>query len=263
MTLVISKIFEYISHFCFFTPLQILINKAYVKLFNISLDEFDSIESYRSLNSLFIRSLVREREFLEDLSVLISPSDGLITEVGKCTNNKALQIKGKEYVVSDFLDKSIGDDYEFINIYLSPSNYHRFHAPTNLIVKKVRFIKGALYPVNNFALKNVENLFTKNKRVVLECVDCYGNEFFIVAIGALNVGRIQIHITPELIDKKDSCVIVLDDIRINKGDEIGYFEMGSTIVMITKGWNYNVESGNKVLFGNDIGVSHDTGNKES
>lgn len=254
MTLIISKLFEYFSHFRFYTPIQVFINRTYIKLFNISLDEFDTIQSYKSLNSLFIRSLIKDRDYSLDNNILISPSDGVITECGKCINGIAMQIKGKQYSVADFIYHELGDEYDYINIYLSPKDYHRFHAPTDLIIKKIRFVKGALYPVNNIALKNIDNLFSKNKRVILECIDTKGDNFFIIAIGALNVGRIQIHMAPNIINQKDNIEIDIDNIKINKGDEIGYFEMGSTIVMITTKWCYNAESDKSIRYGDNIGA---------
>ncbi|WP_104722111.1 phosphatidylserine decarboxylase [Helicobacter mesocricetorum] len=251
----ISHLFEKIAHYAFPRKIQVFINRTYVKFFGINMEEFDTLESYPTLNALFTRSFVKERQFDKTATTMIAPCDSLIMEFGECQNNLAMQIKGKSYSLKDFVAKKLEDGFFYVNFYLSPKDYHRFHAPINLKVKSVNFINGILLPVHKKSLQTNDNLFNKNKRVVLECVDDFGNPFYFIAIGALNVGRIQIHIIPELIYLKENKNFVLEKpYLLKKGEEIGCFEMGSTIVTLSTNWEYSIKNGEKIYFGESIGT---------
>ena len=158
------------------------------------MEEFDTLQSYPTLNALFTRSLVKMRSFDKSEVAMIAPCDSVIMESGVCKENLAMQIKGKSYKIDDFIHHKIDENFFYVNFYLSPSDYHRFHAPVDLWVKKIAFIQGLLLPVNERSLYKNENLFIKNKRVVLECEDEFGNDLYYVAVGALNVGKIQINL---------------------------------------------------------------------
>lgn len=257
----ISHLFEKIAHCAFPRKIQIFINRTYVKFFGINMEEFDTLESYPTLNALFTRSFVKQREFDKTTTTMIAPCDSLIMEFGECQNDLAMQIKGKAYAISDFVTKNLEDGFFYINFYLSPKDYHRFHAPINLKVKSVNFINGMLLPVHRKSLEKNDNLFNKNKRVVLECIDDFENPFYLVAIGALNVGRIQIHIIPEIVNLKENKSFVFkESYLLKKGDEIGCFEMGSTIVVLSKNWEYSIKNKEKIYFGECIG-NHKRGEK--
>ncbi|MDE5603708.1 MAG: phosphatidylserine decarboxylase [Helicobacter sp.] len=250
----ISDCFEKITHYAFPTKLQNFINRAYVKFFDVNMEEFDVLEAYPTLNALFTRSFIKQREFDKAITTIISPCDSLVIEIGECQNNLAMQIKGKSYTISDFITKKIEEGFFYANFYLSPKDYHRFHAPINLKVKSVNFINGMLLPVHRKSLQKNDNLFNKNKRVVLECVDDFENPFYFIAIGALNVGRIQIHILPEIVNLKENKSFVFEKpYLLKKGEEIGCFEMGSTIVILSKNWEYSIKSEEKIHFGECIG----------
>ncbi|CAM2797788.1 phosphatidylserine decarboxylase [Helicobacter burdigaliensis] len=252
-TNLISQVFEKFAKHSFHPKIQKWINLAYVKYFNINLEEFDTIESYESLNELFMRSLIKMRSFDKAQNVLIAPCDSKVMEFGECRDNQAMQIKGKEYFVSDFVLEELGEGFNYINLYLSPKDYHRFHAPIDLKVKRIDFIQGALYPVNKMGLEKVDSLFVKNKRVVLSCEDYKGNPFYFVAVGALNVGGIIIHFAPNIATLKENYSHTFSTpICLQKGDEIGSFQMGSTIVMLSKGWCYHTKLEEGIYFGECI-----------
>lgn len=251
-TNIFSKLFGKFANYCFPCRIQRYINGVYVRIFKINLDEFDSLESYQNLNALFTRSLIKFRSFDKTKTALISPCDGVITEFGVVDGNRAFQIKGSEYLVSDFIKNADLNGFNYVNFYLSPSDYHRFHAPLDLWVKKVHFIDGKLFSVRECFLKK-RAVFTLNKRVVLECLDEFENEFYFVAIGALNVGRIQINFAPEIANLKDSESLIFDKpIFVKKGDEIGTFLMGSSIVIFSRGFSYDLKLQEKVYFGEQI-----------
>ena len=222
-----------------FSPaLQNFINKTYIKMFDISLDEHPPLESYKSLNELFTRKLTKQRGFEGDDNTLISPADSRVTNFGVIESGQILQIKGKTYSLAELLgSKEKADALEggaFANLYLSPKDYHRFHAPCDAKVLYALHIPGALYPVNNPALNTVDGLFAKNERVVIALEASFG-VFYMVFVGALNVGRIVIEWDERIktnADKESISAYSYDDLHLKKGDEIGRFEMGSSIALI-------------------------------
>jgi phosphatidylserine decarboxylase len=134
-------------------------------------------------------------------------------------------------------EKSSVYDGEFINFYLSPKDYHRYHIPTNLKVLKAVHIPGKLYPVNNPSLRKKLNLFIENERVVLMCENSSGKKFFIVLVGALNVGVMQVSFESAIktnASATTSSIYKYKDLYLNKGDDFGCFEMGSTIVVLAQ-----------------------------
>lgn len=249
----LSWCFEKIAHHAFYPTIQRWINRAYVKIFNVKLEEFDTLANYPTLNALFTRSLVRMRNFDKTAFHLIAPCDSVVMEFGQCQEDYAMQIKGKSYRVSDFIKTKLAEGYYFINFYLSPGDYHRFHAPLTLKVKRLEFIDGRLQGVYEKSLLKHKEVFVKNKRVVLECEDEFGEILYFVAIGALNVGKIQINFAPEVVNFKTSQILNFEPpVLLKKGDEIGSFLMGSTIVLFTKHWQYDLNEKEKVYFGQCI-----------
>lgn len=219
---------------------QEIINASYVKLMKLNMSEFKNAKHYKSLNALFTRELVIKREIDENKDVVISPSDSLITECGKLQNDTALQIKGMAYSVEELLTYYCTSNFEkikdgsFMNFYLSPKDYHRYHAPSDFKLKKLIHVPGKLYPVNLKYLNKEFELFVQNERVILECEH---NEkiFYMVFVGALNVGQMVFEFEDRVEtnrDAKEMKVYEYDNIEIAKGDCLGYFKMGSTVVMI-------------------------------
>jgi len=152
-----------------------------------------------------------------------------------------LQIKGFSYGVREFLgdyilkeDKDRLIDGRYINFYLSPKDYHRYHAPCDLRVKKAVHIPGKLYPVNFKWLKKIPKLFIENERVILECYTHDEKLFYMVFVGALNVGKMQFIFDHKIQTNAKSSseqLYMYEDKWIKKGDELGRFEMGSTIII--------------------------------
>jgi phosphatidylserine decarboxylase len=219
---------------------QKIINGTYVNLMGLDMREFKNAKYYKSLNALFTRELILTREIDESNDVIISPSDSLITECGQLKNDTALQIKGMEYSVEELLTYYCTSNFEkikdgsFMNFYLSPKDYHRYHAPSNFKLKKLIHVPGKLYPVNLKYLNKEFELFVQNERVILECEN---NEkiFYMVFVGALNVGQMVFEFESRVetnIDAKEIKVYEYDNIEITKGECLGYFKMGSTVVMI-------------------------------
>ncbi|PAF50413.1 phosphatidylserine decarboxylase [Helicobacter sp. 13S00401-1] len=236
-----SRVFGKIANKAFPHIIQTFINRLYVYVFKIDMSEFEKPCSYKTLNALFTRSLIKPRNTDAKPFNLISPTDSLIMEQGALKDYKALQIKGMEYSVLPFLGlsdtKEIESikDYKFINLYLSPKDYHRFHAPCDLEVLEAKYFSGRLLPVNKPSLLKNKDLFNINERVVLKVRFSYNKEIaYYVAVGALNVGKMSFSFDVKIKTnaKFGDAIYTYKDCFFKAGDEIGTFEMGSTIVLI-------------------------------
>jgi phosphatidylserine decarboxylase len=263
MTNLISIIFGLFASHQFTPAIQNLINSSYAKIFELDMSEFEPVENYKSLNKLFTRKLLKQRDFDKNESLIISPCDAKITEFGSLDGILLLQIKGKSYSLAELLgSKEEAKKYEngqFVNFYLSPRDYHRFHAPMDMKVVSSTHIPGDLYPVNMPALNNINSLFAKNERVILECEDSKNNHFYLVFIGALNVGKILISFDERI--KTNSRADKITHYEYNnqvlkKGDELGMFEMGSSIVAVfpKEYASLNIQRMQKVSFGQTIAM---------
>jgi phosphatidylserine decarboxylase len=231
----VSQIFGKFAKTKFPKFLQCFINKSYVKIFKIDMSLFKEEDpcKYPTLNALFTREK-KEIEFHEDEDVLCSPCDGLITEYGDIKNKTAYQIKGKSYSIDELIPGNKLKGGFFINIYLSPKDYHRYHVPIDMQVLSATHIPGALYPVNLASLKKRDNLFCKNERVILRCKDTKDRIFYFVAVGALNVGSMVFNFDNRIKTNVNNAKITTfeyENLYLKKGEELGRFEMGSTILL--------------------------------
>jgi len=231
----VSRLFGTFAHTKFPSFFQCFINKMYVKIFEIDMSLFKEENpcNYPTLNEFFIREK-KEIEFYEDEDVVCSPSDGLITEYGEIKRNRAYQIKGKSYDITELIPDSSLDGGFFINIYLSPKDYHRYHTPIDMQVLSATHIPGALYPVNLPSLQKRDNLFLKNERVILKCKDKKDRIFYFVAVGALNVGSMVFNFDDRIktnVSNSKITTFEYKNLNLKKGSELGRFEMGSTILL--------------------------------
>ena len=220
--------------------IQKFINASYVRLMGLNMSEFKNARYYKSLNDLFTRELIIKREIDETQDVIISPTDSLITQCGQIKDDIALQIKGMEYSVEELLTYYCTSNFEkikngsFMNFYLSPKDYHRYHAPCDFRLSKLIHVPGKLYPVNLKYLNKEFELFVQNERVILEC-ETNGKIFYMIFVGALNVGQMVFEFEDRVEtnnDAKEMKVYTYDNIEITKGECLGYFKMGSTVVIL-------------------------------
>ena len=224
----------------FLSPVQKLINSSYVRLMGLNMSEFKHPRYYKSLNDLFTRELIIKRVIDENKNTIISPTDSLITQCGQIQNDIALQIKGMQYSVEELLTYYCSSNFEkvkdgsFMNFYLSPKDYHRYHAPCDFKLLKLIHVPGKLYPVNLKYLNKEFELFIQNERVILEC-ETNGKIFYMVFVGALNVGQMVFEFEDRVetnTNGKEMKVYTYENIEISKGECLGYFKMGSTVVML-------------------------------
>ncbi|QOY55807.1 phosphatidylserine decarboxylase [Candidatus Sulfurimonas marisnigri] len=264
ITSAVSQSFAKFANKKFSKPIQNFVNNSYVNLMGLDMSEFHSPNTYSSLNALFTRKLREDRMYSLDADDFISPCDSLISECGELQEEYALQIKGMRYKSDELLgdnfsqeEKSIVNNGTFVNFYLSPKDYHRYHIPTNLKVIKAVHIPGKFYPVNIPSLKKRVNLFIENERVVLLCETTNKKRFYMVLVSALNVGVMQVSFEPKIktnADAFNSSVYSYADLHLNKGDDFGCFEMGSTIVILAeKGMlELDIKAGDNVKYSDTI-----------
>jgi len=238
----ISTYFHKFASYEFPKPIQSFINNGYVKILGLDMTDFKEPSQYKTLNQLFTRELIHPREVDHSLDTFISPTDSFVTACGDIKEDTVLQIKGMEYKLKELLsDEIFYDDFEkvkdgkYMNFYLSPKDYHRYHSMYNCHITKLIHVPGKLYPVNFTYLKKQENLFIENERVILECKTTDNQLFYMVFVGALNVGKMvftfEESVKTNTEDTIHPKVYTYDDLYIQKGDCLGYFEMGSTLLV--------------------------------
>jgi phosphatidylserine decarboxylase len=245
------------------------INKLYTSVTGVDLSAFHPHSHYPTLNALFTRELRYKRDFSKDPKAIISPADSLISAQGVIEASDALQIKGFSYSIRELLtehfesekvERMIGG--KFINFYLSPMDYHRYHVPMDMVVSRVVHVPGLLYPVNFKYLQKIPALFVKNERVILECRDSNNRYFYMVLVGALNVGKMTLTFDERIetnVDASEVKVYDYEGVALQKGDELGMFMLGSTVVMIFENNFVNLEDkeGKSVRFGEIIATKRE------
>ncbi|MDD2790558.1 MAG: phosphatidylserine decarboxylase [Sulfurimonas sp.] len=264
ITSAISQSFGKFASKKFPTWFQKVVNGSYVSLMGLDMREFHAPSTYKSLNALFTRRLREERIYSLAAEDFISPCDSFISECGVIQEDYALQIKGMRYKCEELLgsefsadEKNIISDGTFINFYLSPKDYHRYHMPTNTKVLKAVHIPGKFYPVNVPSLKKRINLFIENERVVLLCETTAKQRFYMVLVSALNVGVMQVSFEPRIQTNAVATrpnAYTFENLYLDKGADFGCFEMGSTIVILAQKemLELTVSTGEHVKFGEVI-----------
>jgi phosphatidylserine decarboxylase len=241
-SLIVSSCVGKVASWSFPWFIQRIINRLYVAVFSIDLGDFHPAETYPTLNHLFTRELRKSRRIARGCDEIVSPCDGRIMACGDVDENMVFKIKGDCYSIQSLCGQNpMQGTWSFVNVYLAPKDYHRYHAPFSCSVTSVQKIKGFLHPVHGIAMRWIRRIYQKNARVVLEGVDCREKPFLMVMIGALNVGGIRL--------KHDSKKMPW---VLNMGDEIGYFEMGSSIVLLMQDTEIRVKAGESVRFGEAI-----------
>lgn len=205
----------------------------------IKLEEAElSVDEYPSLGEFFIRRLKPGARPLASTKV-VHPADSVVTQADRILSGKLVQAKGKYYSAAELIaDPKALEVYEggfFVTYYLCPTDYHRVHSPVTGIIKKISHIPGRLWPVNNWSTENIPELFSVNERVSLE-IETYQGFVNVVFVGATNVGQIELFVDSEI--RGNQFVLSKNlvkeglNISIEKGQELGCFRMGSTVVML-------------------------------
>jgi phosphatidylserine decarboxylase len=194
--------------------------------------------SFKSLHDCFTRELrpgLRPPD--PDPSIVVSPCDGIIGAFGAIDDAELFQVKGAGYSLLDLLgDPALVDTHRngrFITLRLTSSMYHRFHAPHDCRIEQVNFISGDTWNVNPIALKRVEKLFCKNERAVLRTRLETGEALTLVPVAAILVASIRLHFLNIVLNAQSRGPAMFPcDVSVRKGDELGWFEHGSTIIVL-------------------------------
>lgn len=193
---------------------------------------------FSSLHDCFTRELRPGlRPFNPDPDVAASPSDGIIGAHGPIAGTELYQIKGAPYSLMDLLGDAEAVDAHrngsFVTLRLTPGMYHRFHAPHDCRIEQVTSISGDCWNVNPITLKRVERLFCKNERAVLRIRLATGETLTLVAVAAVLVASIRLHFLDLVLKAREPGSKVFPcDVGVAKGDELGWFEHGSTIIVL-------------------------------
>jgi len=194
---------------------------------------------FNSLHECFTRRLKPgARPFHADEAVLCSPSDGIVGACGRIEGTRVLQAKGFPYTLQDLLGSdTLAQRYangNYVTLRLTSAMYHRFHAPADLTVDQVTYISGDTWNVNPIALQRVERLFCKNERAVIEARLARNNApVALVPVAAILVASIRLHFIDVLLHLRYRGPNVMPcQAAARKGEELGWFEHGSTIIML-------------------------------
>lgn len=198
--------------------------------------------NFNSLHDAFIRKLkAGARPVDPNSSVLTSPCDGIVGAHGKISDTQVFQAKGFPYSIRDLLpDPDLVARFingTYITIRITAGMYHRFHAPVDCHISQVTYITGDTWNVNPIALKRVEALFCKNERAVIEAeflgTSGHPMSFLMIPVAAILVASIRLHFIDVLLNLRYQGPNVIGcDAHYNKGDELGWFEHGSTIILL-------------------------------
>ena len=215
--------------------------RAYVRAYGVDLSEAAlPADAYPSFSAFFTRRLRDGARPIEtEPGVLVSPSDSRLASIGRVPDDGCLeQVKGDRYSLEALLGAS-GDAEalrggQHATLYLSPSMYHRVHSPVDGRIVAWRYVPGRLFPVNAMGVRAVPGLFTRNERVVILLeTDAHGR-VAVVLVGATNVGRIQLAFA-ELETNRGRATgrfAPPQPIPVRRGDELGVFNLGSTVVLL-------------------------------
>jgi len=215
---------------------------------------------YASFNAWFTRALKPGvRTFDTDPTAFLSPCDGKVSETGDLHENRILQAKGKEYTVQDLLANDpvcsqLPNGY-FSTIYLSPKDYHRIHMPLDGRLQRMIHVPGRLFSVAPYTARQVPGLFARNERVI-SVFETDSGPLVMVLVGAMLVSSTETVWAGEVTPSKNKDVTVTDyseqNIVLSKGDEMGRFNMGSTVILLMP--PNTVQTINGTAAGNSVNV---------
>ncbi|MEF7494164.1 phosphatidylserine decarboxylase [Lysinibacillus sphaericus] len=217
---------------------------SYMKLYDITLEEVSKKQQqFASLHDFFTRELLQDARPIEkNPMVYVSPVDAKVESVGRIEWDMTFLVKGKPYALEDLLGNSERAanyaDGHFIVFYLSPADYHRIHSPIDGEVLRQYTLGQKSYPVNQIGLTYGKKPISHNYRLVTELKTAHNQQVAFIKVGATFVNS-----------------IVLTNRTINwyKGQEVGYFSFGSTVVMLFEKdaieFTENVVQGNPIRMG--------------
>ena len=224
-------------------PLTTFLIRFYIKFFKVNMQEASKQkpDDYKTFCDFFTRKLKPGiHKINKSKNAIVSSCDGKILEYGKIKDNKFLQVKGKTISINEimFYDKKIQNQYidgSFVTIYLSPKDYHRVHMPYDGKLERTIHIPGRLFSVATHAVKQIKNLYCKNERLVCNFKNL-DSKFAVIFVAAINVSSIETswrgEISPPYPKKTITTDYMKKKVMLSKGDEVGMFKSGSTVILL-------------------------------
>ncbi len=246
--------------------IRLVAMRAFARRFGIDLGECAGLETYRTFGEFFARPLrPGARPVAAGEGVVVSPVDGVVSETGLAVEGRLVQAKGIDYGAAALLaDEELARRLEggaYATLYLSPRDYHRIHFPLGGTVLGWRYVPGRLWPVNPASVRTVPGLFTVNERLVT-VLDTPLGRCAVVAVGATVVGRVRAYYDPAVphTNRRGAAPARHDyaiPIPVEKGQELGAFEMGSTVILLFEKGRVRLDArlvpGARVRVGEEIG----------
>jgi phosphatidylserine decarboxylase len=236
----------------------------FVKFYQIDLKEavIEDALSYPSFNSFFIRRIKPSlRPISQNLNEIICPVDGVIAQIGRISQYQLLQAKQIYFDLFHLLGRDneqaahFYDGY-FSTLYLAPHNFHRVYMPIDGTLLKTIYVPGRLFSVNNMTAQYVPRLYARNERFI----SIFATEaglMAVILVGAMIVGSIQTVWMNVPIRQKNICTEVMKrPFTLKKGEELGYFKLGSTVILLYEknkiNWNMELKVGTLVKIGEKL-----------
>ncbi len=243
-----------------------------IRRFQVDLGEAVStnLDDYCNLNSFFVRQLrPGARPLAEHGQALLAPADGVVSEFGTITKGRLVQAKGQDFSLLELLagDEAMTDQFdqgEFCTVYLSPKDYHRVHMPISGQLQKMVHVPGRLFSVQAATARAVPSLYARNERVIA-LFDTPVGPVAVILVGAIFVSSIETiwhgvvnpHGERSPLWHVDYPVVGPRSVRLDRGVEMGRFNMGSTVIVLgSKGsitWRDNLVSNTPVKMGEALG----------
>lgn len=223
-------------------PLSRAFVSAYVRYFGVDLEDVDPralADGYDSFNAFFTRRLKPGARPVDARgNVLVAPSDGLLRGVVPIERGTAVTAKGHAYTLGELLaDEALAETFVggvAATIYLHPRDYHRVHTPCDAQVQRVALVPGRLLPVTEAALTRAPRLFALNERLI-HVLDTPLGPMVVVMVAAFGVGHMSCayrHVDPH--PREIQRIECAPPVRLRKGDELGVFHLGSTVVLLAQ-----------------------------
>jgi phosphatidylserine decarboxylase len=263
----LSKMMSKLTH-CENKAWKNLFIKQIIRHYGVNMNEAleQDINAFKSFNHFFTRELNPDvRPLATERNAIVSPADGVVSQAGNITEGKIFQAKGKSYTATDLLGGSLERAEPFNNglfttIYLSPKDYHRLHMPLTGRLREMVHIPGRLFSVNTATTNSVPGLFARNERVAA-IFDTDAGSMALVLVGAIFVSSIETvwHgvVTPPSISTVQSWQYQDNAPTLKIGEEMGRFNMGSTIIVLfgkdKAQWDSTLTAEKTVKLGERIG----------
>lgn len=239
--------------------------RKFIDTYHVNMKEaqLENVEDYADFNSFFIRKLKPElRPIAQQSNQIACPVDGAVSQIGYINENSLLQAKGFTFDLAALLGSTTHAELfkngAFTTLYLSPKDYHRVHMPLTGKLRETTYIPGKLFSVNPRSVRTVDNLFARNERLV--CLfDTEIGPMAVILVGAIIVGSINTIWDNNIVSKTVTSKSYKEKIEMGKGEEMGYFKLGSTaIILFGKDkvtWSTELKEDSVVRMGQEIGIT--------